>query len=68
MTREKGAPSLLFVTGAATRATDLHRELKDFNTANLRVAKLFAKHMKVEEQKDMLKKKTYVGVGTPNRL
>jgi len=60
------------VTGAALRATDVARVFKD---AKLRgekggeVAKLFAKHFKLEDHVTYLgKTKVGVAVGTPGRI
>lgn len=44
------------------------RELKEFNSL-CRIAKLFAKHFKIEEQEAFLRKEqARIVVGTPNRL
>ncbi len=55
-TKSSGAPTLLFLTGAALRVAD-------------GIAKLFAKHFKLEEHVRYLKK-TKIGsaVGTPGRV
>jgi len=67
-----GAPTLLFVTGAALRAADVTRVFKDRKVRGEKggeVAKLFAKHFKLEEHVAYLRK-TRVGVtvGTPSRI
>ncbi|KAK2171533.1 hypothetical protein NP493_1056g01055 [Ridgeia piscesae] len=65
----KGSPLVLIVTSAATRATDLIRDLKDVKTKKCKIAKLFAKHIKLKEQEKLLQKSTvHIGVGTPNRM
>jgi len=65
----KGAPHTLIVAGAGLRAADLVRAVRKFQGKDNAVAKLFAKHMKVDEQVSFLKnKKTGIGVGTPARL
>ncbi|KAK7503178.1 hypothetical protein BaRGS_00005443 [Batillaria attramentaria] len=64
-----GCPLLLVMTSSAIRAVQLKRDLKDFLGKDCKTAKLFAKHMKLEEQKKFLKKsKCHVGIGTPNRV
>ncbi|SPQ96518.1 unnamed protein product (mitochondrion) [Plasmodiophora brassicae] len=45
-----GAPVLLVVTYAATRAVDFVRALKPLQNKKAAIAKLFAKHIKVDEQ------------------
>ncbi|KIY51088.1 hypothetical protein FISHEDRAFT_38204 [Fistulina hepatica ATCC 64428] len=70
--KNKGAPTLIYVVGAALRAADLTRCLR---AANLRgtkggdVAKLFAKHFKITDQATYLSR-TLIGsaVGTPGRI
>jgi len=70
--KSPGSPTLLFITGAALRGTDLIRVLR---SAKLRgekggeVAKLFAKHFRLEQHVAYLKK-TKIGsaVGTPGRI
>jgi hypothetical protein len=58
---------VLIVCSSALRCLEVIRELKSI--PNLKVAKLFSKHMKITEQIEALKKTSYlVGVGTPNRL
>ncbi|KAI6779997.1 uncharacterized protein J7T54_007473 [Emericellopsis cladophorae] len=67
--RKKGLPHTLIVAGAGLRAADLTRAVKKFQGKDNLVAKLFAKHIKIEEQVNFLKnKKTGIGVGTPARL
>ncbi|GJN67413.1 DNA/RNA helicase, DEAD/DEAH box type [Purpureocillium lilacinum] len=67
--KKKGAPHTLIVAGAGLRAADIVRAVRKFSSKDNVVAKLFAKHMKVEEQVTFLKnRKTGIGVGTPARL
>jgi len=70
--KSKGAPTLLFVTGAALRVADVTRVLKDKRLRGEKggeVAKLFAKHFKLEEHVTYLKRtKVGVAVGTPGRI
>ncbi|KIY65043.1 hypothetical protein CYLTODRAFT_76772 [Cylindrobasidium torrendii FP15055 ss-10] len=70
--KSNGAPTLLFITPAANRATDVARVLK---TKALRgekggeVAKLFARHFKLHEHASyLLKTKVGAAVGTPGRV
>jgi len=67
-----GAPTLIFVTGAALRVADVTRVLKDKRLRGEKggeVAKLFAKHFKLEEHVTYLKRtKVGVAVGTPGRI
>jgi protein CMS1 len=67
-----GAPTLLFVAGAALRVVDVTRVLKDKKLRGEKggeVAKLFAKHFKLAEHVTYLRR-TKVGsaVGTPGRI
>ncbi|KAM0325181.1 hypothetical protein ACHAQA_007720 [Verticillium albo-atrum] len=65
----KGTPHTIIVAGAGLRAADLVRATRKFQSADSTVSKLFAKHMKVEEQVKFLKnQRTGIAVGTPARL
>jgi len=71
-TKAVGAPTLFFLTGAALRVADVTRALKNKTLQGEKsagVAKLFAKHCKLEEHINYLKK-TKIGsaVGTPGRV
>jgi len=71
-TKSSGAPTLLFLTGAALRVAEVTRVLKNKTLQGEKgagVAKLFAKHFKLEEHVGYLKK-TKIGsaVGTPGRV
>jgi protein CMS1 len=60
------SPMVIIVCVSALRAVEV---LKEISSLNIRVAKLFAKHMHVEDQVNMLKNNSYgIAVGTPNRL
>ncbi|KAK4229968.1 U3-containing 90S pre-ribosomal complex subunit-domain containing protein [Podospora fimiseda] len=68
-TKECGAPHTLVVSAAGLRAADAVRSLRQFQKKGTTVAKLFAKHFKVEEQIAFLKNtKSGLAVGTPQRL
>ncbi|KAI8097071.1 U3-containing 90S pre-ribosomal complex subunit-domain containing protein, partial [Halteromyces radiatus] len=63
-----GSPMAIIVTHAAMRAADLSRGLKTLATT-ARIAKLFAKHIKIQEQADLLNNTAiHLAVGTPQRL
>ncbi|BFZ09828.1 hypothetical protein BsWGS_12867 [Bradybaena similaris] len=69
--KKNGSPILLIVTSSAIRAVELNRQIKEFldGKCKSKVAKLFAKHMKIEDQKKFLLKTNFqVGIGTPSRL
>ncbi|GAB4823346.1 hypothetical protein N2152v2_010392 [Parachlorella kessleri] len=63
-----GAPALLLVSPAAMGAIKLMKHCPGFHKA-CRIAKLFAKHIKVPEQQELLASTAVcVGAGTPNRI
>ncbi|EQL03546.1 hypothetical protein G6O67_002090 [Ophiocordyceps sinensis] len=67
--KKNGSPHTLIVAGAGLRAADIVRAARKFSSKDNAVAKLFAKHIKVEEQVAFLtSRKTGIGVGTPARL
>ncbi|TLD22243.1 hypothetical protein PspLS_07840 [Pyricularia sp. CBS 133598] len=67
--KEKGAPHTIIVAGAGLRAADLCRAVRKYQKKGNTVAKLFAKHIKLEEAVSFLKNNsTGVAVGTPVRL
>lgn len=60
------SPMVLIVCVSARRAVAV---LKDLASLNTRAAKLFAKHMNVTQQRELLEQHTYgLAVGTPHRL
>ncbi|KAI8578804.1 hypothetical protein K450DRAFT_245602 [Umbelopsis ramanniana AG] len=62
------APAIIIITHSAIRATDLVRGLKEFDKA-AKIAKLFAKHLKVEDQARFLaESRLHFAVGTPHRV
>jgi hypothetical protein len=63
---EVGSPLVIIVSAGAVRSVEIMRHLS--NSAQCRIAKLFAKHIKVEEQVDMLREYNPIAVGTPHRL
>jgi protein CMS1 len=64
-----GSPKVVVVSSSGIRVADVVRDLKDFNQPLSKVAKLFPKHMKFQENIDYLAK-TQVGIAvvTPTRL
>ncbi|WYZ45557.1 hypothetical protein EsH8_VIII_000873 [Colletotrichum jinshuiense] len=66
---KKGAPHTIIVAGAGLRAADIVRAVRRFQSKKNTVSKLFAKHMKVDEQVKFLQNtRTGIAVGTPARL
>jgi protein CMS1 len=70
--KSNGAPTLIFIAGAALRVADVTRILKDKKLRGEKggdIAKLFAKHIKLEEHITFLRRtKLSAAVGTPGRL
>ncbi|MCJ1248612.1 hypothetical protein MMC30_005830 [Trapelia coarctata] len=67
--KTKGAPHTIVVTASGLRAADLTRSLRTFETKNAIVAKLFAKHIKLADALEYVKRtRIGIGVGTPERL
>jgi protein CMS1 len=83
--KKMGAPHTIVVAGAGLRAADLarysslytlvnggltfNRVLRKFQTKDVTVAKLFAKHIKVKDAIKFLQNtRTGMAVGTPTRL
>nr|GLL47700.1 protein CMSS1 [Ipomoea trifida] len=64
---EPGHPSLLVISSSALRSLELLRELRPF-TRDCPPAKLFSKHMKIEEQVSFLKNRVNIASGTPSRI
>ena len=62
-------PHTLFVCSSGIRAADVTRALRTFRTDESAIAKLFAKHLKLRETIEYVKKTSFgIGVGTPARL
>ncbi|KAL3634398.1 hypothetical protein CASFOL_021452 [Castilleja foliolosa] len=64
---EPGSPALLVISSSAIRSLELLRELRSL-TKECHAAKLFSKHMKIEEQVSMLKNRVNIASGTPSRI
>ncbi|KAJ6401291.1 hypothetical protein OIU84_016662 [Salix udensis] len=63
---DPGSPAVLFISTSALRSLELLRGVRSL-TKECHAAKLFSKHMKVEEQVDMLKNRVNFASGTPSR-
>lgn len=67
--KKNGAPHTIIVAGAGQRAADLARVVRKLQSKDAEVAKLFAKHIKLQDAVKFLKsKRTGMAVGTPKRL
>jgi len=64
---EYGQPLLLVICSSALRCLDVIRALREVSP-EAKVAKLFAKHLKLEEQEKWLRRIVKIGVGTPRRV
>ncbi|XP_006208113.1 protein CMSS1 isoform X3 [Vicugna pacos] len=65
---EKKSVLMLIICGSAIRALELIRSMTAFR-GDSKVMKLFAKHIKVQEQVKLLEKRVvHLGVGTPGRI
>lgn len=65
---ENGSPVVLIVSPSAIKATKIIKSISS-KFQNCKIAKLFAKHIKVEDQIKMLSENAYsIAIGTPNRL
>jgi len=61
-----GSPMVLIMCISARRAVAV---LKELSALKIRAAKLFAKHMSIDQQREMLSGQSFgLAVGTPNRL
>ncbi|KEQ95533.1 hypothetical protein AUEXF2481DRAFT_40100 [Aureobasidium subglaciale EXF-2481] len=67
--KQKSTPHTIVIAASGIRAADLTRALRRFQTKESLIAKLFAKHIKLQEAIKMVKEsKIGMGVGTPQRL
>lgn len=67
--KNKGSPHTLVISAAALRAADLTRALRKFQSKEMAVGKLFAKHIKLKESIEYCQNtKIGIGVGTPSRI
>ncbi|CAA0818648.1 Unknown protein [Striga hermonthica] len=65
---QPGSPAVLVISSSALRSLELLRELRSL-TKECHAAKLFSKHMKIEEQVvSILKNRVNIASGTPSRI
>lgn len=64
---EPGCPALLIISSSAIRCVEILRGVKTLTT-KCHAAKLFAKHIKIEEQVSILKERVNIAGGTPSRI
>ncbi|QHO36469.1 hypothetical protein DS421_9g284050 [Arachis hypogaea] len=62
-----GSPAILIVASSALRSLHLLRGFRSF-TKECHAAKLFSKHMKLEEQVSVLNNRVNIASGTPSRI
>lgn len=66
---QKGSPLLLLISSSAVRALEMARDARQALGEDCTVAKLFAKHMKIDKQHDFLSTHVcHIATGTPERL
>ncbi|TVY48120.1 Protein CMS1 [Lachnellula occidentalis] len=67
--KKNGSPHTIIVTAAGLRAAEIARVVRNLQTKDATVAKLFAKHIKLQDSIKFLKTtRTGIAVGTPTRL
>lgn len=67
--KKSGRPSVVILSPSAVHITDLVRSLKKAKLTNNDIPKLFAKHIKIEQQQEWLRKfPCTIAIGTPNRV
>ncbi|KAI3408918.1 uncharacterized protein J3R85_019984 [Psidium guajava] len=64
---DPGSPAIFAITASAIRTIELLKGFRSL-TRECHAAKLFSKHIKVEEQVAMLKNRVNIACGTPNRI
>ncbi|XP_062150106.1 protein CMS1 [Alnus glutinosa] len=64
---DPGSPALLIISSSALRSIQLLKGFRSL-TKECHAAKLFSKHMKVEEQVSLLKNRVNIASGTPSRI
>jgi protein CMS1 len=65
---QTGTPRLIYLCSSAIRCVDVIRTMRSLGP-KVKIGKLFAKHLKLQDQLDFLKKnKISAAVGTPNRV
>jgi len=69
LTGSPGSPLIVVICSSGLRAANFIRAIPDFKIDGSKISKLFAKHLKVEDQVKFLENnRTHIGVGTPNRI
>lgn len=64
----RGSPTVLIICASALRATQIIKSISA-KIIRCKIAKLFAKHIKISEQVEMLAADSFpIAIGTPNRL
>ncbi|KAH8802779.1 U3-containing 90S pre-ribosomal complex subunit-domain containing protein [Xylogone sp. PMI_703] len=67
--KKNGSPHTIIITAAGLRAADITRALRKFQAKESKIAKLFAKHIKIEDSVKFLSStRTGMAVGTPTRI
>ncbi|MCJ1427426.1 hypothetical protein MMC29_005329 [Sticta canariensis] len=67
--KKPGSPHTLVIVSAGLRAANVARALRTFQTKDAAVAKLFAKHIKLKDAINYVKKtRIGIGAGTPSRI
>ncbi|KAA0044636.1 hypothetical protein IC582_017203 [Cucumis melo] len=64
---EPGSPAVLIISTSALRSIELLKGFRSI-TQECHAVKLFSKHMKVEEQVQLLKNRVNIASGTPSRI
>ncbi|KAK3444016.1 hypothetical protein EUGRSUZ_A00219 [Eucalyptus grandis] len=64
---DPGSPAVIAITASAIRTIEILRGFRSL-TRECHAAKLFSKHIKIEEQVAMLKNRVNIACGTPNRI
>ncbi|KAG6582088.1 Protein CMSS1, partial [Cucurbita argyrosperma subsp. sororia] len=62
-----GSPAVLIISTSAIRAIELLKGFRSL-TQECHAVKLFSKHMKIEEQVELLKNRVNIASGTPSRI
>ena len=66
---QKGSPLLLLISSSAVRALEMARDARQALGEDSTIAKLFAKHMKINKQQEFLTAHVcHIATGTPERL
>lgn len=67
--KEIASPHTILLTSSAIRTTDLVRAVREYGTEDNKIAKLFAKHMKLKKMSQYVQNTRFgIGSGTPKRI